>query len=62
MENRGPFLTANFTKAAVSPRQMFLVISILDLPLKQGKNHDFSLTEDGGVKITAASNAIVFSK
>jgi hypothetical protein len=59
---RGPFLSSNFTDCAFENRQSILAFMIMDLPFKLEKSHDFEIDESSGVTIKAASNVILYKK
>ena len=56
-----PFLSANFIYCSVNHTQMIAALSFLALPF-EAKSHNYEPYEGKGIKITLATNAIIFAK
>lgn len=56
------FLSSAFTDCCKSERESFLVICVLDLHMDDAEAHEFKPDDGRGVKITAASNLLMFKK
>lgn len=58
---RESFLTKSFTDVK-DDREAFFVLCVMDMPMDATEAHDFQPDSGRGVKITAASNLLLFKK